>query len=77
MQPVDSSLLAAAGYDEHMAVLKLAFRNGANYCYIGVPAQTYQELLRAESKGKYFNAHIRNRFGCTKITAADTHSPNN
>jgi len=32
-----------------------------------VPAKTYQELLWAESKGAYFNHHIRNRFPYTQI----------
>ncbi|MGO9258090.1 MAG: KTSC domain-containing protein [Bryobacteraceae bacterium] len=47
--------------------MDLEFRTGAIYRYLGVPAQVYKELLRAESKGRYFNQHIRNRFGYAKI----------
>src|SRR5207245_1566563 len=64
MQPRDwkSSLLEAATYQQESAVLAVVFRSGSVYHYFGVPAATYQELLVAESKGSYFNSHIRNRF---------------
>jgi hypothetical protein len=69
MQLVDSSLLEAVAYHKQLRLLELAFRSGAVYGYFGVPAHTYDELLRAESKGKYFNSHIRNRFAYAKIQA--------
>lgn len=69
MQPIEckSSLLEAAAYQDQLALLAVAFRDGAVYHYFGVPAGTYQELLRAESHGRYFNSHIRNRFAYAKI----------
>lgn len=69
MQSTDwnSTLLQAAAYQNQTAFLELEFRGGAVYRYFGVPAPTYEGLLRAESKGRYFNAHIRNRFVHTKI----------
>jgi hypothetical protein len=67
MQPMNSSLLEAAAYHEQIALLEVAFRSGAFYRYFGVPASTYHELLRSESKGQYFNAHIRNRFDYAKM----------
>jgi len=66
MQPIDSSLLQAAAHHAQSAILELAFRSGAVYHYFDVPSATYHELLGAESKGKYFNSHIRNRFVCSK-----------
>lgn len=65
-----STSLNAATYQDQSAFLELEFRSGARYRYIGVPAQVYQELLRAESKGGYFNQHIRNRFTNAKIDPA-------
>ncbi|MCX6638854.1 MAG: KTSC domain-containing protein, partial [Acidobacteria bacterium] len=53
------------------ALLELEFSGGAVYGYFGVPAQVYQELLRAESKGRYSNYHIRNRFAYAKIHPAE------
>ena len=58
----NSSLLTAGNYQHDVAVLELIFRSGEVYRYFGVPAQTYQELLQAESKGAYFNRSVRNRF---------------
>jgi hypothetical protein len=62
-----STSLNAATYQEHSGFLDLELRSGAIYRYLGVPATTYEELLRAESKGRYFNQHIRNRFAFAKI----------
>lgn len=67
---LQSSSLNAATFQDHSASLELEFRSGAIYRYSDVPAQVYQELLRAESKGRYFNQHIRNRFSYTKIDPA-------
>ena len=62
----NSTLLKAAAYYAQLAVLERQFQNGTVYCYLGVPAQIYNQLLQAESKGRYFNSHIRNRFNFTK-----------
>jgi len=63
----NSTSLNAAAYRDQSAVLDLEFKSGAVYRYFTVPANTYQELLWAESKGAYFNHHIRNRFPYTQI----------
>jgi hypothetical protein len=56
---VESSLLANASYDEPRAILKVGFRDGTAYQYTDVPLRIFQELLQADSKGAYFNYHIR------------------
>jgi hypothetical protein len=66
---LNSTGLQAATYQDQSALLELEFRSGAIYQYFGVPAQTYQELLLAESKGAYFHRHIRDRFPYAKIDA--------
>ena len=58
--------------EDQSAFLDLEFRSGAIYRYLEVPARTYRELLRAESKGGYFNQHLRNRFAYSKIDPART-----
>jgi KTSC domain len=60
--PVASSLLSSVAYAQDRAILQLEFRGGAVYQYHGVPRQSYQELLEADSHGAYFNRHIRNIF---------------
>jgi hypothetical protein len=67
---LQSTMLQAAAYHGHLASLDLEFRGGAIYRYFGVPAQTYEDLLLAGSKGNYFNHHIRNRFAYTQVQHA-------
>ena len=67
--PVDSTTLSAAGYADQTSTLELLFRSGELYRYFGVPRRTYWELLHAESKGGYFNEHIRNRFAFEHVQA--------
>jgi hypothetical protein len=67
---MQSSLLNAATYQDQNAFLELEFRSGAIYRYLAVPTQMFQQLLRAESKGGYFNQHIRNRYAFIKIAHA-------
>jgi hypothetical protein len=64
---LQSTSLNAATYQDQNAFLDLEFPSGVIYRYIGVPVQVYQELLQSESKGRYFNQHIRDRFPYTKI----------
>jgi hypothetical protein len=58
----ESSSLAALSYNADQQVLEIEFRSGETYRYFDVPATDYEALLAAESKGRHFNAHIRNRF---------------
>jgi hypothetical protein len=60
--PVKSSVLASVLYLPEQGVLEVEFRSGLVYQYLNVPPQKHEELLAAESKGKYFNFHIRNHF---------------
>lgn len=64
---LNSTSLKDAAYCFQEALLEIEFRRGAIYRFGGVPEATYQQLLRAESKGLYFNHHIRNRFPYTKM----------
>lgn len=58
---VKSSSLLAVGYDPQARVLEVEFVSGAVYRYDDVDADEHAGLLRAESKGRYFNANIRDR----------------
>jgi hypothetical protein len=60
--PVESSTLASVGYDVTTSVLELDFRSGEVYQYLGAPHPIHRELMDAESKGRYFNQKIRDRF---------------
>ena len=58
----ESSALAKVAYDNQRATLHVEFRDGAVYQYFAVPRDTYQDLLRADSKGVYCNQYIRSAF---------------
>jgi hypothetical protein len=59
---VVSTTLATVAYDDAGGILQLEFRSRALYRYFGVPAEVYEGLLQARSKGRYFNREIRERF---------------
>jgi len=65
---VESTTLATVAYDEARELLRLEFRSQAIYQYLGVPAVVHQALLRASSKGNYFNQAIRGRFGDQRVS---------
>ncbi len=68
--PVESSVLASVLYRPKLRLLEVEFRSGEFYRYFDVPPKSYNELLNAESCGRYFNLNIRNRFNGKHI-----HSP--
>lgn len=56
---VSSTQLSSIGYDEVTATLEVEFHKGGIYQYFGVSAETYRQLMTAESVGTYFNEMIR------------------
>ena len=58
---VVSSLLSSVGYSID-ATLELEFRSGAISRYFAVPQVVFEGLIAAESKGAYFNHHVRDCF---------------
>jgi hypothetical protein len=58
---VESSLLSSIEYLSDQT-LKLTFRSGVTNRYSAVPEAVVEGFIAAESKGTYFNRHVRNRF---------------
>jgi hypothetical protein len=56
--PIESSVLAGAGYDPETRILVVLFTTGKAYEYYDVPVEIYESLLAAESKGKYMNDRV-------------------
>jgi hypothetical protein len=55
-----SSMLEEHGYDPGTKTLAVTFANGGgSYRFSGVPQSVYDEMVKAESIGRYFAAHIR------------------
>ena len=65
---VESTSLVSISYATEQSVLELEFRDGSVYSYIEVPPECVHELIAADSKGAYFNRHIRNRFRCQRVS---------
>src|SRR5215813_9173789 len=56
--PVESSMIQAVGYDPKTRILEVVFNSGQTYCYEDVPPEVHQELMAADSKGRYMRAAI-------------------
>jgi hypothetical protein len=69
--PLESSVFTSAAYRAGARQLYLRFHDGAIYRYFDCPGTVYEELLAAESKGRYFSQHIRNRFRCEQVRRED------
>jgi len=66
LHPVESSNISALGYDEKTGELHVKFNSGTQYAYAGVPLDTYEELIQAESIGSFFYHHIKGKYGGRK-----------
>jgi hypothetical protein len=58
LKPVESSMIKAVGYYPEMRLLEVVFNNNQTYCYEDVPPEVYEELMAAESKGRYMRSEI-------------------
>ena len=59
---VNSSALIAVGYRSETGQMRIQFQQGRSYDFVGVPLHIYDGLMRATSKGAYYNDHIRDRY---------------
>ncbi|HQD26546.1 MULTISPECIES: KTSC domain-containing protein [Methanoculleus] len=66
-QAVESTNIKSVGYDPEDEVLEVEFHSGGVYHYVGVPAEVYEGLLNARSKGRYFGDFIRLRYPYEKV----------
>jgi hypothetical protein len=65
---LESSTLRSAIYYSSAATLELEFADGDVYRYFDVPEMVYNELLAADSKGNFFNKHIRNGYRFVQLS---------
>jgi hypothetical protein len=74
MTPIElkSKSLATVRYDRPARQLQVQFLTGKRYLFFLVPPHCYQQLLRAESKGAFFNRYIRNRFPYQQLSDSST-----
>lgn len=62
---VESSNIEGIGYNVKKHHLWVAFKDNKVYRYDLVPRKTFEELMNAESKGRYLNSHIKGQYEAT------------
>ena len=65
--PVSSSNLSSVGYDESNHILEIEFHGGRVYQYFDVPKRIHQELMNANSHGKYFHRNIKDNYSYDQV----------
>ncbi|MCC4616573.1 KTSC domain-containing protein [Xanthomonas campestris pv. asclepiadis] len=61
---VTSAAISAIGYDPTSMRMKIKFVQGHTYDFCGVLLHVFQGRRDADSKGRYYNDHIRDRYQC-------------
>jgi lysyl-tRNA synthetase class 2 len=59
---VESAAISEIDYDAERANLLVRFASGEHYVYVGVPGEVHRSFLDAESKGRFFQTQIRDRY---------------
>jgi hypothetical protein len=67
-EAVESSNIVSLGYDSGTAQLAVEFKSGHVYHYNGVPLDLALSLGIAESKGRFYAAHVRGKFTSELMT---------
>ena len=67
LTPLDSEMLLAAGYDPKSRILQVVFRTGGTYRYKNVPSDKYDELISADSIGKFMHKHIIDHYEYERV----------
>jgi len=66
-EPMSSTNVASAGYDEASETLEVEFANGTIYQYFNVGPALYEQFLTAPSKGQFLNMYIRNSYPYSRV----------
>ncbi len=73
--PVESSTVAAIGYDPATRTMEVRFHSGAAYRYQEVSAEDHSNLMGADSIGRHLTmkiAHYPESYPCVKLTGPTT-----
>ena len=66
-----STVIRSIAYRPERAELDILFVTGRRYVYHDVPEAAASAFAAAFSKGRHFNARIRDRYRFTEVEAAD------
>jgi hypothetical protein len=68
---VDSEAMREVEYDPGSRTLRIRFADGRWWRYFDVPPSIHAALIAAESHGRYFHEHIRDRFRYERCRPAE------
>jgi KTSC domain len=63
-----SSVLPDVKYDRRSRTLDLRFVTGRTFRYSDIPPEVYERLMSANSKGAFFNTHIRDEYAYRELS---------
>ncbi len=66
MASVRSSAIRHLAYNPGKRELHVFFRGGGDYTYFDVPAEEYEALIEAPSKGAFVNRKIKGHYRCVR-----------
>ncbi len=64
-----STVIRGAWYLPERRQLDLLFTSGRRYIYSNVPMTVASRFAEAQSKGRFYNAEIRNRYPCREVAS--------
>jgi len=73
--PVESDVIRAVAYEPEERHLYIEFPSGDIYRYLFFYPGQYREFMAAESLGRYFAQHIRDKFPFEKVTRGTAAQP--
>lgn len=65
-----STVIRRFDYDPARQALTVLFVTGRRYCYSPVPKDVAEAFRSAFSKGRFFNAHIRDNYAYVELEPA-------
>jgi hypothetical protein len=64
---VVSSNILKVKYNANTQQLFVMFNGGGTYVYDKCPQDEFEKMIKADSKGKYFHKHIKNKYKYKKL----------
>jgi lysyl-tRNA synthetase class 2 len=64
---VESTAIRDIDYDAERGKLLVRFISGERYVYVGVPGEIHRSFVEAESKGRFFQSKIRDRYPFNRL----------
>ena len=66
---VDSTAISEIDFDAERGSLLVRFISGERYIYVGVPGEVCRSFVDADSKGRFFQSEIRDRYPFNRLDA--------